>query len=355
MYAISASEQLEVRAVPLQHYAGDENTVFDSSDFVDVDNPGVELVPWLPTLGISIAMDQPLLEHMRHDATKSNAHWTCPIRQMLLWSAQDRSFLPYIPNPIRASRLYGNIMTPYSSKMDVHPTSKAIPIDFATRLHTQYWTTNGFCIYKAGVAPSNEECALYALARSVLSTEYNNYTTVFADACLEQVDWPYPPTHGRDNSITPADASANCAVLDRLPHFQYRIRVDAPFQKSGKTTTDQPGVCHMGRSAVRPTMSMGNCWRVSETDTEVQMRCTGNITKILTKRAIKAPEEMIQDGMYKRQQCKSHCDAPPDFKGPDGTTNMPVPEVGYGRPFRWEMARMIAGIHSLTLVKFLIW
>ena len=124
--------------------------------------------------------------------------------------------------------------------MNVHPTTKAIPIDVATRLHSEYWTTNGFCIYKGGATllganpvPANEECSLYALAKSVLSQEYNNYTTVFADACLAQVDWPYIPIHGRDGSITPAASATNCAVLDRLPHFRYRIKTDAPFQVLG--------------------------------------------------------------------------------------------------------------------------
>jgi hypothetical protein len=50
---------------------------------------------------------------------------------------------------------------------------------------------------------------------------------------------------------------------------------------------------------------------------------------------------MVKDNMYKRQTCESHCDAPPEFFYEN--TKMPVPEVGYGRPFRWEMARMIAG------------
>ena len=206
---------------------------------MDLDDASVELGPWLPGLPLSIALDQPVLAHMRYYAAKSdNAHWTCPLRQMSLWSAQDPSFLPAVPNPLRASRLYSKITNPYVTDMNVHPTTKAIRIDVATRLHSEYWTTNGFCVYKGGasmlngqgVVPPSEECSLYALAKSVLSQEYNNYTTVFADVCLSQVDWPYHPIHGRDGSLTAATEATNCAVLDRLPHFRYRIKTNAPFQ-----------------------------------------------------------------------------------------------------------------------------
>jgi len=45
---------------------------------------------------------------------------------------------------------------------------------------------------------------------------------------------------------------------------------------------------------------------------------------------------------YSKNRCENSCSAPPTWK--TGTaTNLPVEEVGYGRPFRWEMARMVAG------------
>lgn len=127
---------------------------------------------------------------MRHDTSRaSNAHWTCPLRQVLLWSGQLHSFLPVVPNPLRAARIYGEITHPYVEVMNVHPTSKAMDIDYATRLHTLYWTTNGFCIYKGGglSPPTSEACSLYSLARSVFSGGYGNYTTAFATACTDQV------------------------------------------------------------------------------------------------------------------------------------------------------------------------
>ena len=111
-------------------------------------------------------------------------------------------------------------------------------------------------------------------------------------------------------------------------------------QKSGKTTTQEPGACHMGRAADKPALL--DCWRVSESNTTVHMRCPGNLTLVVPKRMTKTPTEMVDDGMYKRQHCATHCDAPPKFVGGDGR-DMPVAEVGYGRPFRWEMARMLAG------------
>jgi hypothetical protein len=159
------------------------------------------------------------------------------------------------------------------------------------------------------------------------------------------VDWPYIPILARDGTFTPASSSTTkCAVLDRLPHFQYRIKLDAPFALSGITTVQKPGVCHMGRAAAASASSIKNCWKVNETDTSLTLQCEGssnNITRTLMKRTIKTPHQMIKDNMYKRQTCESHCDAPPEFFYEN--TKMPVPEVGYGRPFRWEMARMIAG------------
>ena len=358
VYSVTRQKTLQVKHVPLQHYhppSADkvvEEMVFDASNLIDPDTGQPTLVPWLTSnLGVSVEEDQPLLMHMRFNVlNQHNEHWTCPLRLLRLWSGQDKTFVPYVPNPLRSGKLYGQIMHPYVREMNVHPTTKAIPIDVATRLHTGYWTTNGFCVYKGGESGNNEQCALYALAKSVLTEEYNNYTTVFSSACTDQIDWPYHPIHGRDNSFTSASTSSNCAVLDRLPHFQYRIRNNAQFKPSGTKTTDQPGTCHMGRPSLRPPVE--GCWRVGETTDLVHMRCPNNVTLDIPKQQIKTPMQMVQDGMSKRQICKSHCSVPPKFKVRSannqtgyqtGYQDMPVPEVGYGRPFRWEMARMIAG------------
>ena len=118
-------------------------------------------------------------------------------------------------------------------------------------------------------------------------------------------------------------------------------------QTSGKTTTQEPGVCHMGRAADKPALQ--NCWRESETNTTVQMRCPGNLKLVVPKRLTKTPAEMVRSGMYKRQRCSADCDEPPKFVGGDGR-DMPVAEVGYGRPFRWEMARVLAGKKALGLI-----
>lgn len=139
---------------------------------------------------------------MRFDPSKPvHGHWTCPIRTMLMWSGQAPSgsnLMPVVPNPMRAGRMYKDIMTPYlQPKMNVHPTTTANPIDHVTRLHTGYWTSNGFCVYVGGgshPAPASEKCSLYALARSVFDNRYNDYTTVFGGSvvgggatCIDQV------------------------------------------------------------------------------------------------------------------------------------------------------------------------
>lgn len=69
----------------------------------------------------------------------------------------------------------------------------------------------------------------------------------------------------------------------------------------------------MGRAADKPALL--DCWRVSETNTTVHMRCPGNLTLVVPKRMTKTPSEMVDSGMYKRQHCAAHCDAPPQFKG----------------------------------------
>ena len=114
---------------------------------------------------------------------------------------------PQVPNPQRAKRLYQHLLGAYvqggSVATTVHPTTKGKPIDVATRLHTSYWTTNGFCVYKGDAVynaqtvnsfasptiVNSEECALRALARATFSGEYGNYTTLWpaSSACTEQV------------------------------------------------------------------------------------------------------------------------------------------------------------------------
>lgn len=350
VYAITQDKKLVVRGVPLQDY--DKNnakaTVFDASDWIDSNNPLTQLKPWLPDLATSISVDEALLDFMRHDNNKaSNAHWTCPLRQVLMWSGQVPAFLPHVPNPQRAERLYKHIMVAYIRSLTVHPTTKAKPIDYLTRLHTDYWTTNGFCVYRGDYfdytpSPQSEECALAALARSVWDPTMNsNFTTVFQSTCTAQVDWPYTPITGRDNSFKSATTAPQCAVLDRLPVFQYRMRVDAPFQPSGVSTTSKHGTCHMGRASDVSHLPGGGqgCWAVDDLG---NMKCPGNVAYTSNKRSIKTPSEMVASGLRKRQLC-SQCSAPPQFVAPDGTTPMPTAEVGYGRPFRWEMARKIAG------------
>lgn len=223
VYAITPENQLEIKAVPLQHYPeGGKANVFDASDFVDPTGSGSVLEAWLPKLALSVALDQGLVTQMRFYPGKGpHKHWTCPLRQVLMWSAQmPEVFLPMVPNPLRAGRMYGKIMTPYlgGGTFDVHPTTKAIPMDFSTRISDAYWTTNGFCVYNGASAPSNEACALYSLARYTFSGEWSNYTTVFGSVCTDQVDWPYTPFYGRDSSILPGKCPSHPCPSHPFPY-----------------------------------------------------------------------------------------------------------------------------------------
>lgn len=179
------------------------------------------------------------------------------------------------------------------------------------------------------------------------------------------MDWPYTPFHGRDESYTAATTEPMCAVLDRLPHFQYRVRTDADFVRSGVRTTQGPGACHMGRAAVGRAEGPdgGACWRASEGADGVHMRCANGASKTMEKRRIKTPHEAVREGLRRRAHCSGgaeaqKCDAPPKFFArkragqEQEEEEMPVPEVGYGRPFRWEMARTIAGLFSSLSFSF---
>lgn len=346
VYNISSLGQLHVAAVPLKgETTGAKSNVFTISDFLGGTSP------WLPSLATSIAMDQSKLMHMRHDPTKLNNDWTCPLRQMFLWSGQGLTttgFIPVVPNPQRAGRMYKQLLTPYVDTVPAHPTAKASDMDVGVRLHTGYWTTNGFCVYMQGTAAgASEECSLLQVARSVWDQSYHNYSLATAQKCMQQVDWPYTPMHGRDGSYTPSGVTAKCAVLDRLPKFQYRIKTDASFVRSGsrttlsRTTLSKGGVCHMGRAAAFVGKS---CWKIDDLPDANIMRCLNDpaVNVSASKQRIRTPYEMHDSAMRRRQLC-AQCSAPPDFVLDDNATKMPAPEVGYGRPFRWETARVLAG------------
>jgi hypothetical protein len=345
VYEISSSGVLSVAAIPLRgEIFGQKSNAFIISDF------GGGTAPWLPSLAVSIRLDQPKLLHMRYDPAKKNDDWTCPLRQVFLWSGQGtaQGFVPVVPNPQRAGRMYRQLLTPYVDIVPAHPTAKAMEMDVSARLHTGYWTTNGFCVYLQGQYPENSEaCSLMDLARSVWDQEWRNFTTVFpaSQKCTAQVDWPYTPTNGRDGSFTPSMTAPRCAVLDRLPKFQYRIKTDAAsFVKSGKSTVSKGGVCHMGRAS--EFLGRQDCWKIKDEKDRNVMRCSSSPTtdREAKKKKIRTPFEMHESAMKKRQLC-SQCSAPPEFvlDDDDDTKKMPVPEVGYGRPFKWETARMLAG------------
>ena len=82
---------------------------------------------------------------------------------------------------------------------------------------------------------------------------------------------------------------------------------------------------------------------VESLDDVVVMRCPNNVTHRVERKKILTPQMMVDNaGTRGRQKCED-ASAPPVWKGPGGVGRMPIEEVGYGRPFRWEMARMVAG------------
>ena len=361
-YIVDRNGVLKVEKVPLrgnsQASMGDVFNIFETSNG-----------EWLSNLAGNLAIDISRMQHMRYDSTKSrNTHWTCPLREVLLWSGNS-NIKPWIPNPQRTGRMYSRLLTPFatsSSNMLAHPTTNATEIP-SSMLHTSYWTSNGFCVYLSAAATttsssvsssSSEACSLYQLARSVWDQGWRNFTTVFESQCMQQVDWPYHAAYyGRDGTFATSSAPAtNCAVLDRLSVFQYRIRTDAPIifkSNSQQRTVSKKGVCHMGRTSTLPApiVEPNQCWKIDDLPSAYVMRCKhvdqGRTNVTWPKKSIKTPYEMVANGMRRRQKC-NQCSAPPKFvtqrKETDGDRRqMPAPEVGYGRPFQWETARMLAG------------
>jgi hypothetical protein len=360
-------------------------------------------VNWLNVLGSSTLEDQVFLQHMRpatwmpQEATSTSGAaatglaWACPLHTMLLWSGQSATLLPAIPHPLRAGRLYGAFMQSFlvPESLPVHPTTKTQFLQ-ASRLDVQYWTTNGFCIYNsdAALAPFSETCSLANVAGSVLDQEFRNYTTALLDRCFDQVDWPYMSTmQFRDGtSFSSPTSEANdrpCAVLDRMPMTQHRLRLTAPFASTGTSTSSRGGACHMGRAAMNPKSATPvttrgpffaspvptgpggeeeDCWMVNETSRNVTLYCPaagsssttsggqGGVYKVLPKRSIATPHDLARSGMRSsRRVCSAgapaaqRCDAPPAFAGSPTGPTWRVPEVAYGTSFRWEMARTMAG------------
>jgi hypothetical protein len=358
-YKITKDNRLIVDKIPLN--AASAPTDQPSSILQAIEG---STIPWLTYLADDILGDVQSTKHMHHDSSKaSNAHWSCPLREVLLWSGQYAgkfpASVPWLPNPQRVGRMYSRLLTPFSTQtntMWAHPTTKSNPIRLSM-LHTGYWTTNGFCVYRGNAifqSHTSEACSLAQLARSVWDDRWRNFSVSIAGGqkCTEQVDWPYMEFVGRDGTQNPGTPPSDCAVLDRLSVFQYKIQTTQPVYfspdiSSKKKTTSGGGVCNMGRAA-RRTGSGTDCWKIADTSTGNVMRCknvnSGQQDIQWLKKPIKTPYLMVNQSMRRRQKC-NQCSPPPRFVYQHNTSvkSMPAPEVGYGRPFKWETARMLAG------------
>jgi hypothetical protein len=373
-YKITKDNKLVVDQVPLNAASSPSalSSVLQSIEGSSID--------WLANLAGDIAFDISQTKHMHHHTTKaSNKHWTCPLREVLLWSGQYTNIQqgPWVPNPQRAGRLYSRLLTPFSPSADgmwAHPTTVSQPISPSV-LHSGYWTTNGFCIYRGSLAfqsHTNEACSLAQLASSVFDGKWRNFSVMVGGSkCIDQIDWPYMQFAGRDGTVNMGFPPSDCAVLDRLSVFQHRIMTNSPvyftpdmfsgsrtITKNSKVSNSKisndgsthhgGGVCKMGRAASRQVSGSG-CWKIADTPTENIMRCrnvnNGQQNISWPKKNIKIPYLMVNQSMRRRQKC-SQCSPPPAFvyANVQGTAKpMPAAEVGYGRPFKWETARMLAG------------
>ena len=253
--------------------------------------------------------------------------WDCPLRRRAFYMGADANFRPVVPDPLRTQVMYGT---------RAHPTQGAAPmpdlIDQTTSpILGKYVTSNGFC---ACMSPPCTACAADTIA--LLGGWTNSSVLRESSQCLEQLDWPYAGGVLRDGSNLGQKWSTltACGIADRLPTFQYRYTNTKAIQKSQRTTLDKGGVCHMGWPAVTAGPLSG-CYILVETDT--YMCPTFLQPKNITRLRAKTVDELLGSPTRPRL---SDCSPPPTFKFENGTTT--VPEVSYGKPKRWEAARLLA-------------
>ena len=251
------------------------------------------------------------------------AAWDCPLRRRAFYMGSDPGFRPQVPDPLRTQILYGT---------RAHPTQTAGPMPVTvdqSRVLGVYYTSNGFC------ACTTPPCTACPADLTALRGGWAN-SSAAQSTCTEQLDWPYAGGVLRDGSTIAQrwNTTAPCAILDRLPTFQYRYKNLQRTFSSTRTTLDKGGVCHMGWPAMTAGPLAG-CYILAETDT---FMCPAFLApKNVTRLRAKTISELVGSGNRPRL---ADCTPPPTFKfGNNATT---APEVSYGQVKRWEAARLLA-------------
>lgn len=283
------------------------------------------------------------------DLTPTNpsvAHWACPLRRLRYWSGAQSGGLnsPTLPEARRTRKLF----SPLTGNLDVHPVMKDSPEDWTP---VQYFTTGGMC-----VCTTFEECVFAredtgpcTLIDTIKASYDQEWREVFdlSPGCIEQLDWPYSGGELRDGSKIEKKTTPKCSIFKRLPKFRVKQKPSSFPGKSGKTTSDEGGDCHMGRLMRDPktlireaNFQESECRLHEKNSTHMKLLCGENQYITTEREKSKAPSWLIEQLKKKRRQC-SEADQPPVFRTPE---NGYLPEItSFGLPFRVSSERFIAG------------
>ena len=312
--------------------------------------------------------------HAAEQAYRGSSAWDCPVRRAAYYGvsmvsmvsttpstlSSSDAFAPAVPSPARARRLFGGV----TGNLSTHPTQT---VERGGSGIGNYTTSNGFCYCPAGMpsdqtqclvplAETSHQCSLKRTIQALQGEWVQSH--VFTPQsigggetpCKMQFDWPYVSGRLRDGQNVSGDYTwasnppgRRCHVMDRLKPFQYRYKSDRPAVPiSGKSTTDQGGVCHTGRAATLTSQAKATttrCVKQSETADRIEVSCEDGTTMTLAKEKSTPVDTMVQAVRTARMKC-AQCSPPPTFVNSKGA---PIQaESSFGIPFRFSASRMAA-------------
>ena len=265
--------------------------------------------------------------------------WSEPFQRIAFWTGEHaHAGRPLVPDPARSNILYKHLgLSQYG-----HPVQAAQPN--GTWKGHKGFTKNGFCYaeYKSTAFSvfGKEGCDILDTMR-VLLGDTDVQTSVYGGGSIDVNDWPQTGGGLRDGSTIISRHGGEWFVLDRLPSFRVKYRVnEAPVTPGpfGKTTLSEGGDCHMGYGvSTRPEtgdLTAGKCQLVQKTRSDMRFRCGGAQDKVLPRESSKKPREMV-DGMRKERRKCSECSVP-DYE----SSKFPMEsEVSFGVPYRFSPVR----------------
>lgn len=195
---------------------------------------------WLRNLASTMRVEQiagrvDVLHPVVSSTPSTTKDWACPLRRLSFWTQVTSAFSPLVPSPVRSARLFG------SADRDMLHGTRSHPTQTFRSLYTKLAdasTSNGFCFCVDTTdcqVSSSGECSLSETIRSMYDQKWRTSKLLTDNdrVCSQQLDWPFVGGSMRDGSVASErysdtnqlpteDAGRTCAVMDRLPKFQYR-------------------------------------------------------------------------------------------------------------------------------------